>query len=143
MRGNCHIHVPVRTADVCNRHGQMPVFVWGGTYWPDVLFDSWLFFSYLQALNMWRNLPPPSSLPTNPFYFTHSKPTGLNTRIRTRTTGQSASPFFPYFPVYKPGPPAFMKYLDCERLGLMSAALANRRVGDKVLMGRIEAYSCR
>ncbi|TFJ79923.1 hypothetical protein NSK_008731 [Nannochloropsis salina CCMP1776] len=36
-----------------------------------------------------------------------------------------------------------MKYLDCERLGLMSAALANRRVGDKVLMGRIEAYSCK
>jgi hypothetical protein len=91
---------------------------------------------------MCRNLPPPSSLPINAFYFTHSMPTGLNTRTHTRTTVQSASPFFLDFPVYKPGPRAFMKYLDCERLGLMSAALANRRVGDKVLMGRIEAYSC-
>ncbi|KAM3568043.1 hypothetical protein VYU27_009825, partial [Nannochloropsis oceanica] len=36
-----------------------------------------------------------------------------------------------------------MKFLDFERLGLLSAALANKHVGDKVLMGRIEAYSCK
>jgi hypothetical protein len=35
-----------------------------------------------------------------------------------------------------------MKFLDYEKLGVLSEALARREVGDKVLMGRVEAYSC-
>ena len=35
-----------------------------------------------------------------------------------------------------------MKFLDYEKLGVISEALATREVGDKVLMGRVEAYSC-
>lgn len=35
-----------------------------------------------------------------------------------------------------------MKFLDYEKLGLISEALARQEVGDKVLTGRVEAYSC-
>lgn len=35
-----------------------------------------------------------------------------------------------------------MKFLDYEKLGVINEALATREVGDKVLTGRLEAYSC-
>jgi hypothetical protein len=35
-----------------------------------------------------------------------------------------------------------MKFLDFEKLSALTEALTLREVGDKVLNGRIEAYSC-
>lgn len=35
-----------------------------------------------------------------------------------------------------------MKFLDNEKLAVLSNYLSGREVGDKILDGKIEAYSC-
>eukprot|EP00952_Eustigmatos_sp_NYUAD-ZCMA_P014318 55915-Eustigmatos_ZCMA.PRE.1 len=75
-----------------------------------------------------RECTPELSLPTKEISL------GLASRIDTKTIYGKA----PLLPLSAPE----MKFLDYDKLSAITEALALREAGDKVLNGRLEAYSC-